>query len=432
MKDQQMQKQLKKLYPWIIWSIAVIFLFYKYLLEVSPSVMSSELMRFFALNGEQMGNLAACYFYAYFIMQIPMGILLDRFGPRRVMTISIFLCAVGTLILSQSHLLLFAGIGRFITGIGAAVAAIGCLKLTTLWFAPNRFALMAGLMMSFGMLGAVSGEAPLAMAIDSFGWRGALLHGAMVGFILTILFWLIVRDSGHYVEMEPKKIQPTRFWHGVIDVLKRKQTWLLSLYSGLAFAPVAVFGGLWGVPFLQAAYGFSRTAAAEAVSLVFIGFAVGAPIAGWLSDRIGKRLPIIIIGTTLALFISLIVLYFPELSITMANILLFMFGFFISAFLLSFAMVREVNLLIFAATALGFMNTFDAALGAISDPILGHFLDLGWKGEMFHGARVFSLHAYHWAMCLLPLYLIISLIIVPFLKETHCRQVGANNYSPLP
>lgn len=415
-----MHKKTSTLYPWLIFSLGVTFIFYKYLLEVSPSVIGADLMRIFSLNGAQLGNLAACYFYAYLLMQIPMGILLDRYGPRRVMTVSIALCALGTLILAKAHLLRIAELGRFVTGIGAAVAAIGCLKLITLWFKPKRFALLTGLMMSVGMLGAVGGEAPLSMAINAVGWRNALLYGAIIGFGLTILFGFIVRDAGYYKPLSPSEKQNTRFWHGLVDVLKRKQTWILSLYSGLAFAPIAVFGGLWGVPYLQAAFGFSRTAAAEAVSLVFIGFAVGSPLMGWLSDQLGRRLPLMLGGTFLALITISIVLYWPHLSLTTANILLFVFGFFISTFLLCFSMVREINQLIFAATALGFMNAFNAAIGAVSDPLIGGILDIGWRGKMVHGIRLFSIQNYHIAMLVIPIYLIIALVLTPLIKETHC------------
>ncbi len=161
----------KRLYPWLIWGLGSAFIFYKYLLEVSPSVMAADLMRVFHATGAQLGNLAGCYFYAYLLMQIPMGIFTDRFGPRRVTSLAILCCASGALLLAFAHQLTVAELARFIMGFGASVAAISCLKLTTLWFPPQRFALMAGLMMSAGMLGAVGGQAPLSIAMNHVGWR---------------------------------------------------------------------------------------------------------------------------------------------------------------------------------------------------------------------------------------------------------------------
>ena len=107
---------------WVIWFLSALFMFYKYALEVSPSVMNATLMNAFNINGTQLGNLTACYFYAYLLLQIPAGMLLDKFGPRRVATAAIFLCACGTLIFARADTMLVAGIGRFLTGVGAAFA----------------------------------------------------------------------------------------------------------------------------------------------------------------------------------------------------------------------------------------------------------------------------------------------------------------------
>lgn len=398
-------------------------MFYKYLLEVSPSVMVKDLMQVFHTSGAQLGNLAGCYFYAYLLMQIPMGIFTDRFGPRRVTSLAIACCAGGALLLAYAQELGMAELARFTTGFGASVAAISCLKLTTLWFPHKRFALMAGLMMSLAVLGAVGGQAPLSIAMNHFGWRSSMVYIAIIGFVLAFVFWLAVRDHGvHTTPTYTMPAERTPVLAGLKEILKNRQTWFLSWYSGLAFAPVLVFGGLWGVPYLQESYGFERTIAAEQISLMFIGFAVGSPIAGWLSSQIGRRLPVMIVGTVAAFVFSLFILYIPKLNVWECGSLMFCFGASISCFLLCFSMVCEVNRLLLAATAIGFMNSFDAALGALTDPMIGKFLDLGWGGKMVDGARIFSIENYHAAMLTIPFYLLISLVILFFIKETNCIQ----------
>lgn len=410
-------------YPWIVWSLGALYLFYKYLLETSPSVLGASLMRDFALTGTQLGNLAASYFYAYLIMQIPMGIFTDRFGPRKVTTLCILTCVAGTLLFAFSPNLFLAEVGRFITGVGAAVAALSCLKLTTLWFPPKRFPLMAGLMMCWAMLGAVFAEAPLSIVLSHLDWRHAMFYCALLGLVFAGIYWLSVRDEGpHAPELYALPDEKVPVFAGIKEILKDPQTWLLSLYSGLAFAPVSVFGGLWGVPYLQEAFGFTRTTAAEQVSWIFIGFAIGAPIWGWVSDMLGRRLPLMIGGTILALVFASIVIYSAHLTEWQCGILLFLFGLFISAFLLCFTMVCQVNRLILAATAIGFMNSFDALLGAISDPFIGKILDAGWKGKIVDGARIFSLSDYHLGLSAITLYLLIALILTFFIKETFRSQ----------
>jgi sugar phosphate permease len=398
-------------------------MFYKYAIEVSPSVMTSHLMREFSIDGAQLGNLAACYFYAYLLMQIPAGLLIDKFGPRKVTTFAIALCALGTLIFAVADSLLVAAIGRFLSGAGAAFAALNCLKLIANWFPANRFALMAGLMMTVGMLGAVGGQAPLSAFIDSLSWREAMSVIAVAGLILSLLFLLIVRDKApdHKTDVKvgPQKVGTLS---SLRQVLKNPQSWWLSLYSGLAFAPVSVFGGLWGVPYITQAFALSPTMAAQEVSLIFIGFAVGAPLAGWFSDWLQKRRIVMIWGTIVGLVAISMVIYLPIGSAFYLGTLLFIFGFSISCFLLCFTMIQEITPPILAATAIGFMNAFDALFGALSDPLTGKFLDLGWKGELMNGARVFPTEIYKFALLTLPVYLVIALIALFFVKETYCKH----------
>ncbi len=418
---------MKKQYflAWIIWLLSALFMFYKYAIEVSPSVMTDHLMKAFNIDGAQLGNLAACYFYSYLIMQIPGGLLIDRYGPRKVTSIAIGICGLGTILFASSNILFVAQLGRFMSGFGAAFAAMNCLKLTGNWFPAKRFAVMAGLMMSLGMLGAVGGQAPLSAFINALGWRSALFAIGVTGLFLCALFWLVVRDRAkHHIQMNltPEK---TDLWKSCRSVFKSKQSWLLSVYSGLAFAPITVFGGLWGVPFISEAFSLSKTNSAHVVSLIFFGFAAGAPIWGWLSDFISNRKKVMFVGTILSTIAFCFVLYFP-ISVWQLSVLMFAFGFFISSFLVCFTMIREINAPAVAATAIGFMNSFDALLGALSDPLTGKFLDMGWQGKIVDGVRIFSVTTYKWALTTVPIYLIAAIVILFFVKETYCKSSYPN------
>lgn len=415
---------------WIIWLLSAIFMFYKFALEVSPSVMTTTLMSTFNINGTQLGNLAACYFYAYLIMQIPAGLLLDKFGPRKVTTIAIALCSVGSFIFAKSDGIALASVGRFITGIGAAFAAVNCLKLIANWFPLSRFAFMAGLMMTVGMLGAVGGQAPLAAFIESMSWRHSMSTIGVGGLILAFLFWLVVRDKApDHKHVKNLSSQRLSIFSILRQIFKNPQAWWLSLYSGFAFAPVMVFGGLWGISFTSQTFHLTHNTAAQAVSLIFIGFAIGAPVFGWFSDWLGKRRIVMFWGTLLAVFSITAVIYMPGLSFSMLNFLFFFFGFFISSFLLCFTMIREITLPGVAATAIGFMNSFDALLGALSEPLTGKFLDMGWDGTVIEGARIFSIHDYKLAFIVLPVFLILSICCLCKVKETYCKPTFP---APLP
>lgn len=416
---------------WVIWLLSALFMFYKYALEVSPSVMTNTLMGAFEIGGTELGNLTACYFYAYLFLQIPAGLLIDKIGPRKVTTIAIALCAVGCVIFAKSNTLFFAGIGRFLTGSGAAFAAVNCIKLILNWFPSRKFAFMTGLMMTVAMLGAAGGQAPLSSFIQSVGnWRHAMETIGLIGLILAVVFWVVVRDKPESHERERHIVAPRlSIYNSLKQILTNPQSWWLSIYSGLAFAPVMIFGGLWGVAFISEAFLIPHYTAAQSVSLIFIGFAVGAPLFGWLSDLLKRRWAVMFWGTIFALLSITTIIYNSSLSYIMLASLLFFFGFAISSFLLCFTMMREINLPGLVATAIGFMNAFDALCGAISDPLTGWFLDLKWDGRIVDGARVFSVVNYKIAFITIPAYLLLSLFILWKIKETKCKPSVP---SPLP
>lgn len=413
---------IRKLYPWLVWLLASSFLFYKYLLQVSPTVMVPELMRAFHLNGLQLGNLAAFYFYAYLLMQLPVGLLLDHYSPRKLVSAAIAVCACGALLFSQAETLGIASLGRLLIGLGGAFSAVGTMKLITVWFKPKQFALVSGLMMTMGMLGGVGGEEPLAQAVAHYTWRHTLLSGAIVGVILAVVFFFIVRDNKKS-QREQKKVNQVPFFTGLLNIIKNKQSWLISLYSGLAFAPVSAFGGLWGIPFLMKTYHESRPTIAALVSLIFVGFAIGSPLAGWLSDKINRRKPIMVFGTSCSFILLSAILYLPNLSLFTLACLLALLGFFSGFFFVSFATIREMNDIHSSGTSIGFINMFNALCGALSEPLIGHILDINWDGKMLDGARVFSLPTYHTALSALPIGLLIAVILLLFVKETFCRSM---------
>ena len=413
------KRYMQSIYPWFVWFLGASFFFYKYLVQVSPSVMTTDLMHAFNIHGVGLGNLSACYFYAYLLMQIPVGILLDKFSPRYLTALAILICALSTYVFSETNSLVLAGISRAFIGFGAAFAAVSCFKIAALWFPPKRFALISGMCMTAAMLGAVGGQAPLSLLVQDYGWRLALKIVAGLGVVLSLIYVLTIRDKTKKSISAPleKIVQP-------FVVLKSKQAWLLSLYSGLAFAPVSVFGGLWGVPFLQQTYQLSAPEAALAVSWIFIGFAVGAPLLGWLSDLMGKRKPLMTFGTLLATLCLMIVIYGPSGHTGLISVCLFLFGLGASGFFISFSMIKEGFPLLLTATVLGFMNTFDSICEAFTEPLVGILLDMGWGGQVQNGIHQFSIHGYQVALLLLPVYLIIALILLIFIKETYCRTTG--------
>jgi MFS family permease len=177
-------------YPWLVIALAAAFLFYKYILQVSPSIMTDDLMSVFHIQGTGLGNLAASFFYSFLLAQLFVGVLLDRYSPRLLTTMAILLCAAGIYIFSKAHILNIATWSRALMGVGAAFATVSYMKMTSLWFKPSQFAFVGGLLATAAMLGAVAGQVPLSFAVSTFGWRQSLyLCSERINFSRVILFY---------------------------------------------------------------------------------------------------------------------------------------------------------------------------------------------------------------------------------------------------
>ena len=401
-------------YPVLIMCLAAGFLFYKYVLQVFPSIIADQLMGQFHLTGAGLGWLAATFYYSYMVTQLFVGVLLDRFGTRWLTTAAIFSCAAGVLLFSQAETVFAAGLFRALMGVGVAFATVSYMKLAANWFPPHQYAFVSGLLATAAMAGAVFGQAPLAWLIDQFGWRYCLSLVGITGFVLAFVFFVVVRDkTSHPQTLEMPRIS----FNDVVQVFKNKQNWLLTLYSGLAFSPVAVFGGLWGNPFLEQAYHLGKTQAASMVSLVFIGLGLGSPLLGMLSDKLGNRRGVMFFSTLVSGLAITLVIYVPSLPISVLSILLFVFGFGLGAFMLVFAMGKEINPVSLTATVIAMINTSDAVLDALTEPFIGKLLDLSWDGTIVNGVPQFSLHSYYIALGVLPVYLFVAAALLLWVKE---------------
>jgi len=419
---------LKALKPWIIWGLGCVFYFYECLLQVSPSVMSSELMRDFAVTSQTLGILSGIYFYSYAAMQLPGGVMMDYFGPRRLLTIATLICALSTIAFGLTENFFMACVARLMIGFGSAFAAVGAMKLAASWFPAERFALLTGMMVTIGMLGAIGGEAPLALLIDNYGWRHSMMFMGSIGLILAVLIFTIAKDVPKHANMSHSatEVDEEPVLSSLMTLLRNRQLWLVAVYGGLMYMATPVFCGLWGVPFLMFKMHLAKATAANYISLVFVGWAIASPLWGIYSNRIGKRKPPMYIGSTGALICSTLFIYAPIESGWIMEFLLFAFGVFSAGFLPAFAVAKELCSRRYVATGLSFMNMMNMIGIAIAQPVIGFILDRLWQGEIVDKVRVYPLEAYHIALALLPIGMLISLIILPRLRETYCKNVVEN------
>lgn len=408
-----------RLLPLLAWATGATFFFYAWVLRVAPSVMVEELMRDFAVGAGVLGHLSAAYFYGYAGMQIPVGLLLDRFGPRRLIAASALVCAGGCVLFATGSSLAMVTAGRFLIGASAAFSLVGSMAIAGQWFPVHRFAIFSGLAMAMGMAGGVFGQAPLRFAIEASDWRTTMLLLAAGGVILSAAAWATVRDrwrgtGGIAIALS-----------GLGTVVRHRQTQLIALTGLGTSAPLLAFAGLWGVPFLETAYGMSRASAAGLTSVFFVGWGIGAPLFGWLSDRIGRRRRPLLIALALKTVALAALIYIAGLPLVALIALSFLVGFFGSAQILCFALVKENHNSALSGTAIGFLNGIVTGAGALFQPLVGILLDLAWTGEVASGARVYHAEAYRLAFGSLIACCIGGLLCLLAVRETYCRPQHA-------
>ena len=406
-----------------IWGLATLFYFYDNLLQVSPSAMKPELSLAFAHNAEQFGSLSAFCLYAYGLMQIPAGLLMDRFGPKRILTLACIFCSIGSLLFGVATTLWEAKCARIMIGIGASFALVGCLKIVHHWFPANRFALMTGLTVAVGFLGAVFGLSTVSGVVEIFGWRDSMKLGGWIGLLIGVLLWSVVKDKTVLreatIKEEPRLQSAKEVFMGLLQVLQHKQTWIAALYAGLMFVPTLAFGGLWGIPFLVEAHGFDRQSAGKCISLIYWGWVFGGPIWGFISDHLKKRILPMYIATLATFCVCLMVIYLQQLPVHLLGTLLFLLGFFSSGFILAFTVVQESNAPEVAGTAIGFTNALNTLWGALAQPFIGWILDMNIS-QTFSGTgveRIFSLGEYQQALITLPISLFMSFLLLLALRD---------------
>ena len=379
-------------------------------------------MRDFSVGATSLGILSGAYFYTYAAHQLPEGLLTDRYGPRKLMAAAA-ICALSSAGFASSESLLVASFFRALIGGAVAFGFVGTLSIITQFFSPGRFALLAGLVQSMGMIGAMAGQAPLRVLVESRGWQESFLWLMLVGIVLGLLIFTIVpRRSDRDQQSEKRNLM-----HSLNQVARNPQSWLCAgIGFGLA-APMLGFAGLWAIPWLELSYDLDKKQAAGLVSMLFLGWAIGSPLCGWLSDRMGKRKPVIIGGALVSLGGFLLLVYLGGWSLTVIGILFAVTGIGGSAMVVIFGSVRESNLIVNSAAAMGLANMCVVGSGAMTQPLIGWLLEHYWDGALIDGIPVYSVETYRIALMALVASLLMALVCAVCLRETNCRNLSATH-----
>jgi MFS family permease len=382
--------------------------------------MTRELSAEFGLSGAGLGNLSAFYFYSYAAVQIPTGLLADRWGPRRVLTLGATLTAMGTLAFALAPAVAWANAGRFIS----------MLKLASHWMHARQFAFASGVALFVGVMGATLAGAPLRALVDAFGWRPMMTASAAVAALAAVAIWLVVRDDpvergyASFSPGEPKTAHAS-ISAQLREVARHRVAWLMIVVPGGICTIVLTFPGLWGVPFLVTQYGFTGREAATTCSAMLIAWAAACVAFGPLSERMGRRKPIFLGGLVAVAALWSIIVLGPRLPSGVLVALLILVSIAQGTFIVTFALAKESVPAHLGGTISGIANMGVILGGLLMQPLVGFVLDRHWDGRIENAARVYDYAAYRWAFGCMLAWIVLSLALLPIMRETYCRPQGS-------
>lgn len=403
---------------WIIWGLAVSFYFYEYFIRVAPSVMAEELFRSFHIGASVFGMISAAYLYAYAPMQLPVGVLMDRFGARKLLTIATLACGLASIFFGVSPKVWVTIIARIFMGAGSAFAFIGMIYITSHWFHGKILALLVGIGNSLGMLGAVFGEGPLSEMVQTFTWRPTMIGLGIAGLILGLIIFFTVRNDPKSMEKhEPKK--SSHLLKSMKLVCRNRQTWINGVVSMMFYTTIVGFGGLWSIPFLQQTHGYSNETASFAGSMIYVGSIVAGPIIGHFSDKTCNRKIWILICTVMSILFFCIIVYSKIMDPIWIFSLMFLLGCALAGQLLTYCLSIELNTSNTKGAALAITNFLVFIGGSIVQTLIGFIMDARWSGTLLNGVRLYSFETYQIALTVFPITIGIAFIFTFFIKEKH-------------
>ncbi len=418
----------QKRHRWLALGVVCVSYVLSFFQRFAPTSIAQDLSSAFQISATSLGALAATYFYVYTVMQIPTGVLVDTWGPRRILIVGGLIAGVGSVLFGLSPTFSWALVGRTLIGLGVSVTFIAMLKLIALWFEDNRFATLVGMCMLIGNLGSVLAGSPLSAAAQVFGWRNIFVVVGGISLLGSVLCWWVVRDAPNSAVGQPAsrasgQMSLAQVWAGLKNVALNRDTWPTVLTNAGISGAFFTFAGLWATPYLMQVHGLSRAVASMHLSLWFGGFAIGCFFIGTLSDRLGRRKPVILLAAHCYAAVWLLLASCVALPVSVTYAVFALLGLLTSSFSLTWACAKEVNPphLSGMSTSVANMGGFLAA--ALMQPLFGWVMDWGWHGTLNNGVRMYDRSTWQYGMAVMVLLAVLGAVSTWWLRETRCRNI---------
>jgi MFS family permease len=393
----------------VAWLITAVYYFYQYTLRSAPAVMMPQLAEAFGTTAMGVASIAGLFYYGYSPFSLVAGAALDRLGPRRVVPLGAFAVGVGALLFGAGSGTV-ASVGRLLQGAGGVFALVGAVYIATTSFPASRAATLIGATQMFGMAG---------------GSAGQFLVGPMIAAgVPWSRFWILMGVAGlalgaALLALLPRQedAKPEGDWLGSAGramalVFANPQSILCGLIAGLLFIPTTIFDMVWGVRYLQEARGFEYAPAVLRSAAVPLGWIIGCPLLGFVSDRIGRRKPVIAAGAAVLLACLGVILYGPA-DVLPPYVLGIVTGVASGAAMLPYTVIKEANPPAVSGTATGVVNFLNFTFSALLGPVFA-----GWLRTASDGASAMTLEHYQEAFLPLLYGVALAIVLTFFLRET--------------
>ena len=401
----------------VAWVVTAIYYFYQYALRSAPSVMMPQMAEGFGLSAAAVASLVGLFYYGYSPFSLVAGVAMDQLGPRQVVPIGAGAVGVGALLFATGNSAL-ASIGRFLQGAGGVFALVGAIYIATTYFPASRTATLTGATQMFGMAGGTAGQFVVGPVIAAgFPWARFWLVMGVAGLCVAVALFLLIPKTQKKAGGNPAWLREAGSAMGV--VFRNPQSILCGVIAGLLFIPTSIFDMVWGVRYLQDAHGFDYAMAVVRSSTVPFGWIIGAPLLGWISDRMGRRKPVIIAAAALLLVCLTFALY-GKPGVLPPYVVGLLAGIGSGSAMLTYIVIKEANPARFSGTATGVVNFINFTFSALLGPVFA-----GLLMRAAGGAATPSLRAYQLAFSPMILGVALAIGLTLLLKETGPALRGA-------
>ncbi|MDR0678065.1 MAG: MFS transporter [Holosporaceae bacterium] len=414
----------------ILWVFSTIFFVYQYgIRSAVPNVFNEDLQHYFSIGTTEMGQLIGMFYIAYTVMQIPVGMAVDRLNKKLLLSVAFLCVALGTIGLVSTENYVMASIAQLFLGFGSSFSFLLVMKVSNDFFSKEKVAMISSISISCGSLGPVLMSPLFAHLSNIYPWKDVILGFGIIGIVLSIIGYIIIDEKkiGPCVALEEQQKKQEDKCYGLLDSLKiifsNAQFLWIGLFSMFILGPVSSFCDAWGISFVKSIYNISKVEVASIVGLIYFGTIFGAPLAAFLSEKFESYRKVMIAGSFI-LFILFAIVIFAKLSIVVLNILLFSIGLVMTCQFLSFPAALGLAPKKIGATLVGVVNTITMLGSTLLIPFIGRIID--FSKNNFGNPQMYSSQDYKNGMMIVLISIAFAMVSLCFIKDEY-RKDSSNS-----